>query len=268
MKQLTKIKQYLIRLNWFMTTQIGLDVRLFLLSIIRVPAFLFDYFSFISRFQGLEKIYLQPCLHDRFDRAGDVDNEYFWQDLLVAQRVMDMDSEISHCDVGSRIDGFVAHVASVRKVTVSDIRPITVKIPNVHFIRNDLLDSKVENKFDLVTCLHTIEHIGLGRYGDAIGFDGWKIGLASLAKMVKSNGVLIVTCPIGKPAIRFNANYVISPMDVLGCAESLNLRVVKIRFLKNHQFTDVHQDTETFDVLCSSEYNLGYFEFTKLESGV
>lgn len=259
-----KLKNYLIRLNWFFSTQLGLNIRLLVTSFTRCPAFLYDYFSFILKFKGKEKIFLQPCLHDKYDRAGDIDHEYFWQDLLVAQRVMEMDSDVNHCDVGSRIDGFVAHVASMRKIIVSDIRPTSVEIPNVHFIRNDLLHSTVEEEFELVTCLHTIEHIGLGRYGDSITLNGWKIGLASLAKMVKTNGVLIVTCPIGKSAVRFNANYIISPIDIIKCAESCSLRIRKIKFLKNHKFIDVQQGTPIFEDLCNSEYNLGYFEFTKL----
>ena len=146
-----KLKNYLIRLNWFFSTQLGLNIRLLVTSFIRCPAFFYDYFSFILKFKGKEKIFLQPCLHDKYDRAGDIDHEYFWQDLLVAQRVMEMDSDVNHCDVGSRIDGFVAHVASMRKIIVSDIRPTSVEIPNVHFIRNDLLNSTVKEEFELVS---------------------------------------------------------------------------------------------------------------------
>lgn len=253
-----------MRLDWFFSTQLGLNVRLFFASVIRCPAFLYDYFLFIWKFKGKEQIFLQPCLHDKYDQAGDINHEYFWQDLLVAQRVMEMVSDLNHCDVGSRIDGFVAHVASVRKITISDVRPTSVEIPNVNFIRNDLLNCTVEQEFDLVTSLHTIEHIGLGRYGDSITLNGWKIGLASLAKMVKTSGILIVTCPIGRSAVRFNANYIISPFDVIKCAESCKLKIRKIKYLKDHEFIDVQQGTPEFDELCDSEYNLGYFEFMKL----
>ena len=43
-------------------------------------------------------------------------------------------------DVGSRIDSFVAHVASYRNIYVFDIRPIRVDIPRVIFRQVDFMN--------------------------------------------------------------------------------------------------------------------------------
>lgn len=51
-----------------------------------------------------------PCLHDRYEEAGTTESEYFWQDLLVARMIHDAEPQ-KHVDIGSRVDGFVAHVA-------------------------------------------------------------------------------------------------------------------------------------------------------------
>jgi len=58
-----------------------------------------------------------PQLHDRYMEAGATESEYFWQDLIVARWIQDANPE-RHVDVGSRIDGFVAHVASTREIEV------------------------------------------------------------------------------------------------------------------------------------------------------
>ena len=76
--------------------------------------------------------------------------------------------------MGSRIDGFVAHVAAFREIEVFDIRPLTHKIPGVVFRRVDILDlpEALENYCDSLSSLHALEHVGLGRYGDPIDAEG------------------------------------------------------------------------------------------------
>jgi len=62
-------------------------------------------------------------LDDRFDQSGTASGHYFHQDLLVASRIFINNPE-KHVDIGSRIDGFVAHVASFREIEVFDIRSL------------------------------------------------------------------------------------------------------------------------------------------------
>ena len=71
-----------------------------------------------------------PCLHDRYEEGGATKSEYFWQDLLVA-RAIHATMPVKHVDIGSRVDGFVAHVASFREIEVFDVRPISTAVPGV-----------------------------------------------------------------------------------------------------------------------------------------
>ena len=64
---------------------------------------------------------MSPCLTDRFEESGAARGHYFHQDLLVAQRIFDS-APARHVDMGSRIDGFVAHVASFREPEQRDLR--------------------------------------------------------------------------------------------------------------------------------------------------
>ena len=60
---------------------------------------------------------------ERRQPAGAASGHYFHQDLLVARDVFAR-NPTRHIDVGSRVDGFVAHVASFREIEVVDIRPL------------------------------------------------------------------------------------------------------------------------------------------------
>ncbi len=73
---------------------------------------------------------MYPCLDDRGSNAGSAKGHYFHQDLLVARRIY-ANAPKKHVDVGSRVDGFVAHVAAYREIEVLDVRPLTSNIPNV-----------------------------------------------------------------------------------------------------------------------------------------
>ena len=132
-----------------------------------LPGYLRDWRRFAARCDWPMAPY--PCLLDRSASAASL-GEYFWQDLYVARRILQA-APRRHSDIGSRIDGFVAHLACVRPVEVYDIRPLPVTIPNVGFRQWDLTEdgeAAPGDAADSVSCLHTLEHVGLGRYGDRI----------------------------------------------------------------------------------------------------
>ncbi len=142
---------------------------------------------------------------------------YFFQDLLVARWVRS-DAPVRHVDVGSRIDGFIGHLAVFREVEVIDIRPAPTVIPNVIFHQLALmedLDSRLRDSAESLSCLHTIEHFGLGRYGDPLDPRGHLKGLAQLKRMVKPGGLLYLSTPIGCERLEFNAHRIFAPQSML-----------------------------------------------------
>ena len=148
-----------------------------------------------------------PCLHDFYGPAGVARGHYFHQDLYVAQKIFQK-GPVRHVDFGSRIDGFVAQVASFREIEVLDIRALLQRIPNVVFHRCDLLNvpPKFHGYCDSLSCLHVLEHIGLGRYGDQIDIHGHKIALRNLAEILKPGGTLYLSAPFGVERIEYNAH--------------------------------------------------------------
>ena len=150
-----------------------------------------------------------PCLDDKNDNAGAWDGHYFYQDLYVAQKVFE-NKPTKHVDIGSRIDGFVTHVASFREIELLDIRKMKSNIPNVSFKQIDLMDETriPENYCDSISSLHALEHFGLGRYGDKIDPNGHIKGFRNITKMLKHGGVFYFSVPIGRQRIEFNAHRV------------------------------------------------------------
>lgn len=132
------IKNTLIKFHWLLSGQFGLDPLRFIRSMRGLPSFIRDWRRFCQGYSG--RLTLVPCLHDRFEEGGVTKSEYFWQDLLVARWIHEAKPE-RHVDVGSRVDGFVAHVASFREIEVFDVRPITSLVPGVIFRQADLMDA-------------------------------------------------------------------------------------------------------------------------------
>ena len=119
---------------------------------------------------------------------------YFHQDLLVARGIYEADPR-RHIDIGSRTDGFVAHVAVFRGIEILDIRQLSSEVENVRFRRADLMELPA----DLVQCtdslssLHALEHFGLGRYGDPVDIEGHVKALGNMHHMLERKGTLYLS---------------------------------------------------------------------------
>lgn len=165
-----------------------------------------------------------PILTDFDSNAGSGSGQYFHQDLLVAQFIHDA-KPARHLDIGSRIDGFVAHVATFRPVEVIDIRPMRPSVhPNIRYAMLDLIEGDVAafGQADSVSCLHAIEHFGLGRYGDPLDPDGHKHGFANIARLVAPGGRLYISFPVGrKTEVYFNAHRCFAARDIFDWGEAI-----------------------------------------------
>jgi hypothetical protein len=213
---------------------------------------------------------LFPFLADKYDNNGSAKGDYFHHDLLVARRIYENNPE-KHIDVGSRIDGLVAHVASFREITVLDIRPSVGNVNNITFVQQDFmseLDASLIESCDSASSLNAMEHFGLGRYGDTVNYDGHLVGLGNLYKLLKKNGKLYFAVPVGCPQrIEFNGHRVFSPEYLIKRFEGK----YRIDFLSYvDKAGDLHENVSIDDFICafkenySDKYGSGIFEMTKL----
>jgi SAM-dependent methyltransferase len=264
------VKTKLIKIHWLFSSQLGIDPYRFWLSVKGIPAFFADWLCFRKNYSGTMDF--MPCLHDRYEEGGSTKSEYFWQDLLVARWIFEAKPH-RHVDVGSRVDGFVAHLASYREIEVFDVRPISTRIPGVVFKQADLMqkhnfNSGEDGYCDSISCLHAIEHFGLGRYGDPIDPFGYERGIENMAKLLKPRGYFYLSTPIGKERVEFNANRVFDPRTIICCAEKNGLKIKSITVVSGGgEPVDVPLASDAFDELAVGRYNLGIFVFIKSEAG-
>ena len=179
-----------------------------------MPRFVRDYREFTAR--GGKVAGLHPVLGDYDAQAGSGSGQYFHQDLLVASFVHEA-APRRHIDVGSRIDGFIAHVAAFREIEMVDFRPLEKSAhERIKFLQGDLMrrDPAREGIADSVSSLHALEHFGLGRYGDTIDPDGHITGFRNLAQIEEPGGKLYVGLPIGSETqVFFNAHRIFAPPE-------------------------------------------------------
>ena len=203
-------------------------------------------------------------LDDIQDFAGSAGGHYFHQDLLVAKFIFDRNPQ-KHLDIGSRIDGFVAHVASFRKISVLDIREITLNAhPNIEFIKGDFLRFETGDDFDSISCLHTIEHIGLGRYGDSIDPEGSKKTFHKLLSLLSAGGRLYLSFPIGHESrVIFNRHRIFSPRIIFDwILESPDTKLERFDYVDDLGNLIVDQDVDLVSEL-NLKYGCGIYTLVK-----
>ena len=260
----------IVKSTYKLFKNVGVDFYIILQSVRGIPIFINDWIKF-SKNNKLKQDFaiksLMPILADRYDGAGVAKGHYFHQDLLVAQKIFNT-NPISHVDVGSRIDGFVAHIASFRKIEVLDFRPLSTYINNIKFLQLDLTqkENPYSNYCDSLSCLHAIEHFGLGRYGDPIDSEGHLKGFDNLYNILKPNGTLYFSTPIGKQKIVFNAHRIFSIEYLLKMFEN---KFVVISFSYVDDLGNLHQAINHLSTLAMNNFNLEYgcgiFELKKID---
>ena len=245
--------------NW--VTIWGINPLTTLNTVRGLPFYLRDYTRLRrQRRQSAQPFAFGPpfvCVGERFAEGGTARGQYFHQDLLVARRIHQARPE-RHVDVGSRIDGFVAHVAAFRPIEVLDIRPLTSRVANLRFLQGDLmapLPPALERCTDSLSCLHALEHFGLGRYGDPVDHDGHLKGFANLTRMLRPGGRFYFSVPIGPQRIEFNAHRVFALATLLEMARA-DFELERFSYVDDDG--DLHEDVALDPVSVQANFGCRY----------
>jgi SAM-dependent methyltransferase len=197
--------------------------------------------------------------YDRYSPAGSGIGHYFHQDLWAARHVVKADGGM-HVDVASRLDGFVAHVLTRRPVIYVDIRPLWCSVAGLEYRRGSVLELPFpDDSVASLSCLHVIEHIGLGRYGEKVDPVADLAGAAELSRVLAPGGMLLVGTPVGVERLCFDAHRVYDPSTILTAFAGLTLQEFSLiddggaRVIENADFDHARR--------CS--YGCGLFRFTK-----
>jgi SAM-dependent methyltransferase len=202
---------------------------------------------------------LRYYTYERYLSAGSVGGHYFLQDVWAAKKLFD-DGCKFHVDIGSRIDGFIAHLLPFCTVEYVDIRPMKSPFPALIFKEGSILELPYETgSVASLSCLHVIEHIGLGRYGDPIDPEGHIKAARELCRVLKPGGKLLIGTPVGQQSLFFDAHRVFYVETVLKIFEELTLQ----SFAFIDDVADQIITEKDFSRANSCRFGCGLFEFTK-----
>jgi len=233
------------------------DLNKLIASIRGIPWYIRDMirYSFKSR-KWLFNLDLYPILDEKTKVTG-VDYQYLYQQVWVFNEVNKLKPK-NHYDIGSTYE-MSCYLAGITNAHFIDLRPIEADIPNLELLKGEIEDLPFEdNSLESVSCLHVIEHIGLGRYGDKLNIDGSRSACKELSRVLKPGGFLYLSTPIGRERICFNAHRVFNPLTILGYCKDLEL----VEFNMVDDDGELHKDIEA-QGFQDSEYSLGMFKFRK-----
>lgn len=174
--------------------------------------YLLDYFRFQSnrktqadtRFNvKLSELY--PCLNDNTGKTP-FDAHYIYHPAWAA-RILAKTGPEEHVDISSSLS-FVTLVSSFIMVRFYDYRPAELNLTNLSSGAVDIVALPfADGSISSLSCMHVVEHIGLGRYGDPINSKGDLLAVMELKRVLKPGGDLLFVVPVGGDAkIMYNAH--------------------------------------------------------------
>lgn len=229
-----------------------------LIGLFYLPRFFNHWFKYARKARGQKVNVLDshPCLGD-WSTHTPFDAHYFYQGAWLARKLASSKPK-QHVDIGSSVLTMSVLSATVDTVFV-DYRPLKASLPGLTSISGNILSLPFDHdSVESLSCLHVIEHIGLGRYGDPLDPKGSEKAAGELQRIVSAGGKLFLSLPIGRERVCFNAHRIHAPTSVLKMFSQLKL--VEFSYVD-----DSGQFCEAQSVQSASnlQYGCGLFQFEK-----
>lgn len=162
-----------------------------------------------------------PIYEDSTDHQ--FDRHYIYHTAWAARKLEQISPKI-HVDIGSSLyfSGIIsAHFPVIfYDYRVADLNLEGLECGHADLTKLDFQDSSIES----LSCMHVIEHIGLGRYGDSLDPEGDLKAFSELKRVLAIGGSLLLVVPVGKPVVEFNAQRIYSHDQILEIFKNFYLR--------------------------------------------
>jgi SAM-dependent methyltransferase len=232
------------------------------INLLLSPFILPDYFSFkkkdIHKRFNLSLKNFYPQIKDKTITTG-FDRHYVYHTSWAARKVKEINPKV-HTDISSSLY-FGGIVSAFVPVDFYDYRPAQLDLSNFQSKEGNLLHLPfTDNSIESLSCMHTIEHIGLGRYGDPIDPEGDIKAIKELIRVLQPGGSLLFVTPIGNNAtIEFNAHRIYTPNLIKEYFNSLELK--EFSFIPEKKGSMLVHAQETY--IANEHYACGCFWFKK-----
>lgn len=221
------------------------------------PFVILDYIKFANNKRFSANFFdFYPCIKDKTIKTS-FDAHYVYHTSWAARKVKEINSK-KHTDISSSLF-FSGIVSAFIPVDFYDYRPADLKLSNLTSHHADLTKLKFNTgSIPSLSCMHTVEHIGLGRYGDPINPDGDLIAIEELKRVLSEGGSLLFVVPVGQPKIEFNAHRIYSYEQISEYFKDLKMKEFTL-------ITDSKEYIENANpsLVGNQKYGCGCFWFIK-----
>jgi len=200
-----------------------------------------------------------PCLGEKTATTS-FDRHYVYHTSWAARKIAQT-KPLYHIDISSSLY-FAGIVSAFVPIRFFDYRPADLDLPGLVSARADLLQLPFENEsVPSLSCMHVVEHIGLGRYGDPIDPLADTKAMGELERVLAANGDLLFVVPVGEPRVMFNAHRIYSPLQIVEGFRGLSL--VEFSLLRDDANGGGVVENATIEDAHAQKYGCGMFWFQR-----
>ena len=178
-----------------------------------------------------------PCLTD--NTAYTSFEPHYTYHPAWAARILAATMPSIHVDISSSLS-FVSIASAFVSIEFYDLRPAHLTLQNLTSKAADIMSLPfMDNSIASLSCMHVVEHIGLGRYGDKHDPQGDIKAMRELARVVAPGGQLLFVVPVAAEAIiAYNAHRIYRYADILSqfpgfCLKKFSLITDDSKFLED-----------------------------------